>query len=60
MLYSQWRFRGEMPWTAWSRLEECPWPSRGRGVLTAFAIHAAELESTTRDIVEALGDAMAY
>jgi hypothetical protein len=29
-------------------------------VLTAFAIHAAELESTTRDIVEALGDAMAY
>jgi hypothetical protein len=36
-------------------MESCPWPSRGRAVLTAFAIHAAELERTTVDLVEAFG-----
>lgn len=29
---------------------------KGRAVETAFAVHAAGLESTTRDIVEALAN----
>lgn len=46
-----------MPWTAWNpNVQECPWPSRGSAILTAFAIHAAELERTTVDLVEAFGD----
>lgn len=46
-----------MPWTAWLNLEEPPWPSRGEAVLTAFAVHAAELERTTLDLIEGLAKA---
>jgi len=31
---------------------------KGRAIETAFAIHAAELETTTRDAISALGEAI--
>jgi len=31
---------------------------KGRAIETAFAIHAAELETTTRDIVTSLAEGM--
>lgn len=43
-----------LPWTAWAGFTECPWPSRGEAVLKAFAIHAAKLETTTHDLLEAI------
>lgn len=43
-----------MPWKAWSGIEEPPWPSRGEAVLKAFAIHAAEVDTTTHDLLDAI------
>ena len=47
--------RGVPPWTAWAGLEEPPWPSRGEALCKAFAIHAAEIERTTPDLLDAIG-----
>lgn len=58
-LYCQWRFRGISPAEQWDRSGLPPlWPSRVSAVEEAFAIHAAELERTTVDVLEALGDAL--
>jgi hypothetical protein len=59
-LYCQWRFRGISPVELWDRSGLPPaWPSRVTAVEEAFAIHAAELERTTVDVLEQLGEALA-
>lgn len=56
-LYAQWRFRGVSPEKAWDRSGLPPaWPSRVLAVKEAFAIHAAELERTTLDVLEGLAE----
>jgi hypothetical protein len=58
-LYAQWRFRGISPVELWDRSGLPPlWPSRVSAVEEAFAVHAAELERTTIDVLEAFGDAI--
>jgi len=58
-LYSQWRFRSISPAELWNRSGlPALWPSRVTAVEEAFAIHAAELERTTVDVLDALGDAL--
>lgn len=42
-----------MPWVAWG-YKELTWPSRGEAVLKAFAIHAAEIEHTTHDLLNSI------
>jgi hypothetical protein len=51
-LYAQWRFRGISPADAWGGPSSGAWPSRVAAVEQAFAIHAAELERTTLDVIE--------
>lgn len=57
-LYSQWRFRGVSPAEAWDPVGQPSWPSRVSAVEEAFAIHAAELERTTLDVLEGLGEGL--
>lgn len=58
-LYSQWRFRGISPGEQWNRDGRPPgWPSRVAAVEEAFAIHAAELERTTIDVLEGIGEGL--
>lgn len=54
-LYSQWRFRGVSPAETWYPAGPPAWPGRVKAVEEAFAIHAAELERTTIDVLEGLG-----
>jgi len=60
LLFAQWKHRGIRPSKAWAGFDVAPWPAREEAVLKAFAIHAAEIETTTHDLLQgilgALGD----
>lgn len=47
---------GTPPHTAWCGAEQAAWPARSKALEVAFAMHAAELESTTADLLDALGE----
>jgi hypothetical protein len=58
-LYAQWRFHGTSPVELWDRSGLPPlWPSRVTAVEEAFAIHAAELERTTVDVLDVIGEVL--
>lgn len=53
-LYAQWRYRGLSPFAALngSGAGEPPFPGRVEALLTAFAIHAAEVDRAVLSIAE--------